>query len=166
VKKAKSIRKFSEKCNYLCHHNILLVDDENMNIMMLFALFSNLSFNPIVANNAMEATKIFQRKLRATCCLNKFELIMTDIQMPEIDGLKFAQMIRGTEESWAAQLALKSRAGRLKSQHSCPIIAVTAHQDHSRKSLEEAGIDGVIYKPVQKEELVTVIRQYLFSQNN
>lgn len=127
LRKGKTVKKFSEKCNYLCHHNILLLDDENMNIMMLFALFSNLGFNPIVVNTALEATKVFQKKLRATCCYNKFELIMTDIQMPDIDGLKFAQMIRGTEETWANQMAKSGRVGRSKSLKFCPIVAVTAH---------------------------------------
>jgi CheY-like chemotaxis protein len=68
--------------------------------------------------------------------------------MPVIDGIKFAQMIRGTEDSWAAHLASQGRIGKYKTQKACPIIAVTAHSEYTLEQLEEVGIDDVMLKPI------------------
>ena len=128
-----SVKQYSCECSYICHHNILIVDDENMNLVILYSLLSSFGLKPIVCNTGDQAVSIFKQKLQAKCCANKFDLVLTDLQMPETDGIKLAKEIRATEEGWVNAL-LKDKKRRAKVDKPVPIVAVTAHLE---KSLEE-----------------------------
>ena len=59
--------------------NILVVDDENMNLVIVFSLIATLGLFPIVCNTGEQAFKVFRHKLNAKCCSSKIELVLTDI---------------------------------------------------------------------------------------
>jgi CheY-like chemotaxis protein len=92
-----SVKQYSPECTYLCRQNILVVDDENLNLVVLYSLLSSFGLKPIVCNSGAQAVGIFKQKLQATCCANKFDLVLTDLQMPDTDGLMVAREIRATE---------------------------------------------------------------------
>ena len=77
-----------------------------------------------------------------------FDLILTDIQMPVLDGLEAAAQIRRWE-------AARGRAR-------CPIVAVSANvYEENRQRCAEAGIDDFLAKPIILEELRRVLRTWL-----
>lgn len=77
--------------------------------------------------------------------LEKYDLILLDIQMPEMDGIKTAQKIR-TE----MKLGL-------------PIIAMTSHaSEEERERCLKAGINDYLTKPINEEALYNLTVNYLF----
>lgn len=77
--------------------------------------------------------------------LEKYDLILLDIQMPEMDGIKTAQKIR-TE----MKLGL-------------PIIAMTSHaSEEERERCLKAGINDYLTKPINEEALYNLMVNYLF----
>lgn len=109
-----------------------------------------------------KAVSCFQKRLISQCCARKFNLVMTDIQMPEMDGFKVAEMIQQTETYWFDRLALTSEAGRIKSKRNCPIVAVTAYTSEDiTKQAATCGIKRVLNKPVDIDEMKLVVRDFL-----
>ena len=79
----------------------------------------------------------------------RFDLVLMDIQMPEVDGLEATRLIRQHEEHTNPPLRT-------------PILALTAHasQCHRDQCLE-AGMDGMITKPVDRETLLGCVAEVL-----
>jgi CheY-like chemotaxis protein len=74
-----------------------------------------------------------------------FDIVLMDIQMPVLDGLKATAMIRAQEG---------------EEQHT-PIVAVTAHaMKGDREKFLEEGLDAYISKPVRREDLRSVLKQF------
>lgn len=77
--------------------------------------------------------------------LEKYDLILLDIQMPEMDGYKTAQKIR-------SELKL-----------GLPIIAMTSHaSEEERKRCLKSGMNDYLTKPINEEELYNLTVNYLF----
>ena len=86
----------------------------------------------ITASNGMEAFEQFKK--------HKFDLVLMDIQMPEVDGLQACRMIRQWEQEQAAEAT--------------PIIALTASVlEQDRKDASTAGMNGFASKPIVRTEL-------------
>jgi CheY-like chemotaxis protein len=78
-----------------------------------------------------------------------FDLVLMDVQMPELDGLEATRQIRRREEAGGGHL---------------PIVALTAHaMKGDRERCLESGMDGYLAKPVRWSELRAVIGQVLVS---
>jgi CheY-like chemotaxis protein len=74
-----------------------------------------------------------------------FDLILMDIQMPEMDGLECTRRLR-----------------RIATCKTVPIVACTANTAYEvRASCVEAGMDDFLSKPVQTSELVEVVGKYV-----
>lgn len=111
---------------------ILVAEDNPIN--------SNL-INIILGNWGHQVTLVGDGK-QALAALEKYEfdLVILDIQMPEIDGFKVVERIRKHEQSSISGL---------------PVIALTAHAiKGDRERCLENGMDGYVSKPVRKEELM------------
>jgi two-component system, sensor histidine kinase and response regulator len=90
----------------------------------------------VMASNGREAVEAFEA--------DAFDLILMDVQMPELNGMEATEAIR------------KLEAGRRRT----PIIALTAHAMASDRDLcLAAGMDGFVSKPIQTAELVSAIAQ-------
>ena len=75
----------------------------------------------------------------------RYDLVLMDIQMPVLDGLKATAMIRAQE----------SDGSRI------PIVAVTAHaMKGDREKFLEAGLDAYLSKPIRREDLAAVLKQF------
>jgi PAS domain S-box-containing protein len=124
---------------------ILLAEDSVPNQKLAIGLLSKWGYTTVVAVNGQEAVD------RALSDRN-FDLILMDVQMPELDGFEATRRIREAERA----------AGRRRT----PIIAMTAHaMKGDRERCLEAGMDGYISKPVRAPELSRTIAEFSSSDS-
>lgn len=118
--------------------NILLVEDDKINQMVTIALIEKQGHSIEIANNGVEAISLYKSK--------KFDLILMDIQMPEMDGVEATKKIRAYE---------------LNGNKYTPIIAVTAHAvQGDRERFLESGMDDYISKPLDIVKFYDIIRKH------
>ena len=119
--------------------HILLAEDNRVNQLLVLRLLQSRGHEVVVVNNGRAALDALETK--------SFDLILMDIQMPEMDGLVATRVIRERE-----------RNGRPYA----PIIAMTAHaMKGDRDKCLEAGMDGYVAKPIQPEELFEIIEDVM-----
>ncbi len=116
---------------------ILLVEDNEINQLVAMELLTSRGLNVQIANNGKEGV--------ALALAEPFDLILMDIQMPDMDGLTATRLIRAEPE-------LKN----------IPIIAMTAHAmpGDKEKSLA-AGMNAHLTKPIDEGELVATLNHWL-----
>ncbi len=117
--------------------HILVAEDNRVNQKVMASMLRRLGWSFTLANDGRDAWEHFLS--------SHFDLILMDIQMPEMDGLQTTRMIRDEESS-------RGTGERI------PILALTAHasrQQHDQCKAE--GMDGVITKPVSLRALVEQI---------
>ena len=123
--------------------SILLAEDHPVNQALATRLLEKWGHRVTVAGNGRDALA----KLEA----RTYDLLLTDIQMPEMDGLALAGAIRAKEQTSGTHL---------------PIIAMTAHAlKGDRERCLEAGMDAYVAKPLQPAELNKVIDAILPSRS-
>jgi two-component system, sensor histidine kinase and response regulator len=114
---------------------ILLAEDNRVNQTVATRVLEKMGHSLVVANNGNEALSLLATQ--------PFDLVLMDIQMPEMDGLTATQKIREREKRTRSHL---------------PIIAMTAHaMKGDRERCLEAGMDGYVSKPIDKKELEQAI---------
>ncbi|MCW7491358.1 ATP-binding protein [Leptospira sp. 2 VSF19] len=123
--------------------NVLLAEDSEENIFIIKTFFRKYPINISVAYNGKEAVRKYKSQ--------KFDIILMDMQMPEMDGLEATREIRKIEV-----------ANQIKASDSIPIIAISANvqkEDISKSFL--AGITSYLPKPVRKQEILKLMYFYL-----
>jgi CheY-like chemotaxis protein len=119
--------------------SILLAEDNLSNQQIIILYIKNEVKKIDVAFNGKEALEKFGH--------TKYDLVLMDIQMPIMDGLKATQKIRNMEQS--------------TNSHT-PIIAVTANAfPEDKERCITSGMDGYISKPFQPDELLQLIKKHL-----
>ncbi|PZU98452.1 MAG: hypothetical protein DCE90_04900 [Pseudanabaena sp.] len=119
--------------------NILVAEDNLVNQQLLRLILENLGYSCDIVSDGVDAIKAVQN------CI--YDLILMDIQMPEMDGLEATRHIREMEK--------KSQVTR---SHPTKIIAVTASaMEGSRQRFLQESMDGYISKPIRVSELVQVL---------
>jgi CheY-like chemotaxis protein len=120
---------------------ILLVEDNEVNRIFTSCLLGNWGHKVVVAHNGREAVAAVRKASRSV-----FDLILMDVQMPEMDGFETTAAIRAHE--------------RLTAGH-VPIVAVTAYaMKGDRERCLAAGMDAYISKPLQLPELSALLRRF------
>lgn len=116
---------------------ILIVDDNEMNRKIIRYMLEQWGYNSLdEATNGYEALE----KIKT----NSYELVLMDVQMPEMDGLTAVKSIRSLGYS------------QLK------IIALSAYSSsEDREKAIRAGCDGYLTKPVSKQDLLNKVEKYL-----
>lgn len=131
--------------------SVLAVDDNPANLKLIIVLLENLGIKVDGASGGKEALAYYEKKF--------YDLIIMDIQMPEMDGLAVSKKIRLSE----------------KSASHTPIIALTAHALESEKhAILCAGMDDYLTKPIDEQALYQILlrwtknktRSETFSQEN
>jgi two-component system sensor histidine kinase/response regulator len=114
--------------------SVLVAEDNPVNQRVATALLERLGHRVTLAANGTEAV--------AKWCEGKFDLVLMDVQMPELDGFEATRSIRKHERNGTRT----------------PIIAMTAHaMTGDRERCLEAGMDDYVSKPVRRETLVSAI---------
>jgi CheY-like chemotaxis protein len=116
--------------------DILLVEDHPVNRELAVAILVQAGHRVTQAGHGGEAVALAARRL--------FDLIVMDVQMPEMDGLEATRRIRARE---------------METGGHAPIIALTAHaMKGDRELCLAAGADAYLSKPVKRQELLGAIR--------
>jgi PAS domain S-box-containing protein len=111
--------------------HILLAEDNSVNQRLARRLLERQGHRVTVAGSGREALERVERA--------RFDLVLMDVQMPEMDGLEAAAAIREREAATGRHL---------------PILALTAHaMKGDRERCLAAGMDGYLAKPIQSEQL-------------
>ena len=119
---------------------ILLAEDDMVNRQLAEHLLKKFGHQVTSVSDGRKAFEAVQ-----ISGFESFDVVLMDVQMPEMDGLEATAALRALE---------KGRLQRL------PIIAMTAHaMKGDRSRFLHAGMDSYIAKPIQPQELVSVIEQ-------
>jgi HAMP domain-containing protein/signal transduction histidine kinase/CheY-like chemotaxis protein len=123
----------------LAGKNILVVDDDVRNLFALTTAFERYNINAITAESGKEAINILNES-------DDIDMVLMDIMMPEMDGYETTQKIRRENKNSAL-----------------PIIAVTAKaMKGDRQKCIEAGASDYITKPVKIDQLLSLMRIWLY----
>jgi two-component system, sensor histidine kinase and response regulator len=114
---------------------VLVAEDNAVNQQVAAGMLERAGHEAVVAANGREALALLEREA--------FDLVLMDVQMPELDGLETTAAIRERERTTGGHL---------------PIVAVTAHamKGDAERCLA-AGMDGYVAKPLQPRELEAAI---------
>jgi len=114
---------------------ILLAEDDLVNQQVSSKVLERRGYSVAVAANGREALEMLDTQ--------KFDLVVMDVSMPEVDGFEAVAAIRAREKSTGAHI---------------PILAMTAHaMKGDREKCLAAGMDGYVAKPVQAAQLFAAI---------
>jgi two-component system, sensor histidine kinase and response regulator len=114
---------------------ILIVEDDSTNRILATNILKRNGYATAIAKDGVEAVEMSS--------LDTFDLILMDVQMPNMNGLEATATIRKLEEA----------SGRRT-----PILALTAHaMDGDRERCIEAGMDDYLSKPIHAKNLLTMI---------
>ncbi len=120
--------------------NILVAEDNKTNQMLISLILDDYGLEYKIAKNGLEAVSMFKKE--------KFDLILMDENMPELNGIGAMQQIKEYEKS--KELILT------------PIIALTASVlDTDKKMFLDAGMDGFVGKPIENNELESELGRFL-----
>ncbi len=120
---------------------VLLVEDNPINQMVAQKMLEKVGLKPVLANNGVEAMQRLNEQV--------FDLILMDCQMPEMDGFDATREIR--------KLDIKAT-----NQKTIPVVAMTANvMSGDRERCLDVGMDDYIGKPVQREQLESVLGKWL-----
>jgi len=119
---------------------VLLVEDTFINQQVAIGILAKMGLQPDIANNGREGV---EKAIKGA-----YDLILMDVQMPEMDGFEATAFLRERE-----------RNERLP--HT-PIIAMTAHAlAGDRERCLDAGMDDYVAKPVRQEKLEAILHRWM-----
>lgn len=114
---------------------VLLAEDNPVNQKLAVALLQKQGHSVNVATNGHEALALLPQQ--------EFDLVLMDVQMPELDGLETTRRIRAREEGTGRHV---------------PILAMTAYaMPGDRQRCLAAGMDGYLSKPIRSQELYAAL---------
>ena len=123
---------------------ILLVEDEQVNMLMAQKILEKMGHMVTCARNGKAGLEKLHEQ--------RFDVVLMDIQMPVMDGLEATRRIRN--------------AASPMNPPDIPVIAVTAHAtSRDRDDAREAGMDGYIIKPFERDILASAIQSAILKRS-
>jgi CheY-like chemotaxis protein len=117
---------------------ILLAEDNTVNQTLAIHILEKRGHTIVLAETGRQALDILERQ--------SFDLVLMDVQMPEMDGIEATAAIRERE---------RHRGQRI------PIIAMTAHaMAGDKQRCLDSGMDGYVSKPIKTKELLDAINKF------
>ena len=121
---------------------VLLAEDNRVNQFLVVRLLETQGHEVMVVNDGVAALAAVDE--------HNFDVVLMDVQMPEMDGLEATRILRHRQN---------------QGLRAVPIIAMTAHaMQGDREKCLEAGMDGYISKPIQADELFRTIEAVVREQ--
>jgi signal transduction histidine kinase/CheY-like chemotaxis protein len=118
---------------------ILLAEDNAVNQLLAVRMLEKRGHRVIVVANGREALAALEKE--------KFDLVLMDVQMPEMDGFEATAALREKEKTGRTHV---------------PVIALTAHaMKGDRERCLTAGMDGYLAKPIRPQDLDEVLAGYM-----
>ncbi|MHA8061905.1 PAS domain-containing protein [Aquirufa beregesia] len=115
---------------------ILMCEDNEMNQRLAKTVIANFGFQLDIANNGKEGIELLKQK--------EYDLVLMDLQMPEMDGYQATVYIRNEMKS------------------NIPIIAMTAHSlVGEQQKCFDIGMNGYVSKPYKQQDLLQKIREFI-----
>ena len=119
---------------------VLVVEDSIVNQKLAAAMLKKLGHEVAIANNGKEALEAIKQSV--------FDLVLMDIQMPELDGYETVRQLRKDE-----------------TDERLPVIALTANAMRTdREACLEAGMDAYVSKPIRLKKLAEIIQDVCFAK--
>jgi signal transduction histidine kinase/ActR/RegA family two-component response regulator len=120
-------------------YTVLVAEDQEINLKIVLQLLKRKGYNILSADNGKKALDIYKKRF------NNIDLILMDVQMPELDGVQTTKQIREFENNTGKHV---------------PIIAMTAHaMKGDREQFLTSGMDDYISKPVHPHKLYDIIEK-------
>jgi len=121
--------------------SVLVAEDNEINALLMRSLLTRLGHHAVIATNGEAALESW---LAAKSAGAPYDLVLMDIQMPQLDGIETTKRIRSLEAG---------QPGRRT-----PILALTANTlVEDRYACFEAGMDGFLIKPLDREKLADAL---------
>jgi signal transduction histidine kinase/CheY-like chemotaxis protein len=121
--------------------SVLVAEDNEINALLMRSLLTRLGHHAVIATNGEAALESW---LAAKSAGAPYDLLLMDIQMPQLDGIETTRRIRSLEAG---------QPGRRT-----PILALTANTlVEDRYACFEAGMDGFLIKPLDREKLADAL---------
>ena len=120
------------------HARVLLAEDNPVNQRVAQRVLEKGGHQVVIAANGKDALEAIAKEA--------FDLVLMDVQMPEMDGLEATAAVRAREREAGTHI---------------PIIAMTAHAMRGdRERCLSAGMDDYLSKPIHAEQLLELVRKY------
>ena len=118
-------------------HNVIAIDNDELLLLMLKEMYNQEGIHCDTCTNAAELMEMIRR--------NEYSLLLTDLNMPEINGFEVLELLR------------ISNVGNSKA---IPVVVTTASGRCSKEELTEQGFAGCLFKPFSILELMEVSDKY------
>jgi two-component system, sensor histidine kinase and response regulator len=128
-----------DACEPDAYLTVLLAEDNLVNQRLVVRLLEKSGHRVVVAGTGLEALQALEK--------GSFDLVLMDVQMPEMDGLEATAVIREKEKSSGLHQ---------------PVVALTAHaMKGDREKCMAGGMDGYLSKPIRPQELDQLLEIYV-----
>ncbi len=135
TREEEQVERGAESEHHLFKGTVLVAEDTPLLQALLGHMLKKYGVQVLVANNGQEAVEIALQQ--------QVDLILMDMQMPEMDGIEATRILRSTS-------------------YSAPIVALTANvMDDHRQRFLEAGANGFLAKPIDQQAIIEHLEQYL-----
>jgi CheY-like chemotaxis protein len=119
-------------------YRLLLAEDNAVSQRLIMRMLQKRGHYVVAVASGAEALDALEK--------DRFDMVLMDIQMPEMDGLEATRLIRAREQTGHGHV---------------PVIALTAHaMQGDRERCLEAGMDDYLSKPVKMEELFELVKKW------
>ena len=127
--------------------NILLAEDNDLNAEIAEAILENAGLKIERVEDGIQCVNRIEKMP-----VDTYDMILMDIQMPQMDGYKATQAIRNLPD---------------KDKASIPIVAMTANAfEEDKRDAIAAGMNGHIAKPIQVDKMLSILSEVIRQQEN